>query len=1136
MSANCLEVDQAAYITLEAALKALNPEVIQQIHSVESIIASVDKSLVSKQINFNKTGNKGIFMGIWVNQLYYNNTQSYKLTIDEISENGTVGSRYFLTLHSKSAEEWHNNATVKSITKGVGKGLIIFQHIPYQIKSQNIEFHMIPSANGPWMKVLNYFSSYVDAKSEQYVYTPLFDAEKFMAVEQKQKMKCHLYGVIHSIIFKPKEGKQGKGQGMYVIVDPSCYENMIKQREYCMHVFSSSLAAFPKIEIGDIIRLHRAWAEIRPRDGLTDFRVFREDDLVVFPWNDEEKPRCSAGRFTFTKEDVEHVKYLKNWSLERYRQQKDVQRITEEAKNRNPITLSDIKPNENFNLPCRVVSYFAENHGVAIWVEDGTRCSLTTISDANIAPYDSQQTQVVDQGCSRICIRCSKHLLGTIKLEPQMFLYLRDVAPTVQMAAGIDITQFEIKGDIEVLPLNTRYHISLTQRLEKVETTTEAVQMGTLEVGEDIMELDDEMEQHPPENRPIGEESVGNQPGKDFASSPAIETADMVIDPIPHPIQPAIAQNAKDTTDVQKDHIASSGEGSTDRAMKEIPSDFFDPFSPPRQELIRQDYEREKQRLRRLIDPAFDELAHMEGSPVISRPLVKSQNLASLEDMTFSQVVASTQKPPRFQSDTEESNDADESSFSTSLEIRNAQPILSPAESPISFDVKKGESQNLSQSPAFQKHSRDTRSASRSISPHPAFRAVNEVLEIKTNCRSKADDLSESENQMNTSIDVPLFRTRPSKGDQIIVTAKARAKKTKNKQVAEIVTFDNGQQEELVLFGNQSKIVKESMVEKKNAGKMTDSFPRKKRRDSGGSSSSDSIVEIVQENCCEEMSQESDMESIVILDPLSQMDLEKIFCAVEEAHFAKKYLQNLEEMNIVQPGDRFRITARICELLPKACLPASDDPVGLKSLIVAFCLECRHLWQYNQFIDSVSERVWQPRTQPSASSVEDGETENVVINYLCSREDHARNIRMLIDGSSSIDDYEFDENIFLDRSYDYICPLCNSNGISHSLCTLKPSFFFRVHATQLIEKINSQNSTCIHILASGIHAEYFFGTKADHVLRSKDIWNRAEQRISKLVQNQQPLTLGLLRCQDNPSEILLEFTKNVFAVNHLLPW
>lgn len=72
MRANCLEVNQAAYITLKAALKTLDPDVMRQICSVKSIISSVDMSLVSKQINFIKTGNKGIFMVIsWSNSMNY---------------------------------------------------------------------------------------------------------------------------------------------------------------------------------------------------------------------------------------------------------------------------------------------------------------------------------------------------------------------------------------------------------------------------------------------------------------------------------------------------------------------------------------------------------------------------------------------------------------------------------------------------------------------------------------------------------------------------------------------------------------------------------------------------------------------------------------------------------------------------------------------------------------------------------------------------------------------------------------------------------------------------------------------------------------------------------------------------------
>lgn len=105
---------------------------------------------------------------------------------------------------------------------------------------------------------------------------------------------------------------------MYLLVDPSCYENMIKVREYRAHIFCSSVSVFPTINKGDVIRLHRVITERRPKDGLSDFRIYREADFVIFPWNDNETPR-SVGRFTFTEEDFAYVKRLKTWSLERYR-------------------------------------------------------------------------------------------------------------------------------------------------------------------------------------------------------------------------------------------------------------------------------------------------------------------------------------------------------------------------------------------------------------------------------------------------------------------------------------------------------------------------------------------------------------------------------------------------------------------------------------------------------------------------------------------------------------------------------------------------------------------------------------------------------------------------------------------------
>ena len=129
----------------------------------------------------------------------------------------------------------------------------------------------------------------------------------------------------------------------------------------------------------------------------------------------------------------------------------------------------------------------------------------------------------------------------------------------------------------------------------------------------------------------------------------------------------------------------------------------------------------------------------------------------------------------------------------------------------------------------------------------------------------------------------------------------------------------------------------------------------------------------------------------------------------------------------------------------------------------------------------------------------------------------------------NMDAFESDDSVTMDRSYSFICPMCKSRGIPHVLCALKPSFFFRLHAT-------GNDSKCLHILASGLHAEYFLGTKADHVLRSEEIWKRAEKRIAKLVGSKKPLVLALRRYEANPDEIYLENTINVYSSNHLLPW
>ena len=94
-------------------------------------------------------------------------------------------------------------------------------------------------------------------------------------------------------------------------------------------------------------------------------------------------------------------------------------------------------------------------------MEDGTRCSLFTCSDQTLQPYDSQLTQDVCNNCLRICVRCSKTLIRNVApLQHNMLLYLRHVETSVQFSSLLvgNVAQFEVKGGVELLPINTRLH------------------------------------------------------------------------------------------------------------------------------------------------------------------------------------------------------------------------------------------------------------------------------------------------------------------------------------------------------------------------------------------------------------------------------------------------------------------------------------------------------------------------------------------------------------------------------------------------------------------------------------------------------------------------------------------------------
>lgn len=114
---------------------------------------------------------------------------------------------------------------------------------------------------------------------------------------------------------------------------------------------------------------------------------------------------------------------------------------------------------------------FDEGDGVALWVEDGTRCPLLTSSI--VTDYNSQETDMVEGNVYQIRIRTHKEkILCKEPLEPaKSLLFLREVHPTVMAKTDEgNIIQFEVMGHVEILPPTpvTRYVKSLTQRLGKV--------------------------------------------------------------------------------------------------------------------------------------------------------------------------------------------------------------------------------------------------------------------------------------------------------------------------------------------------------------------------------------------------------------------------------------------------------------------------------------------------------------------------------------------------------------------------------------------------------------------------------------------------------------------------------------------
>ena len=130
--------------------------------------------------------------------------------------------------------------------------------------------------------------------------------------------------------------------------------------------------------------------------------------------------------------------------------------------------LQDIVVGKTFDLACRLVACFDEGNGMALWVQDGTRCPLFTSSDSMLQPYNSQETQDICNNCLTVCVRSRKSLLNDINLVPkQTLIYLRNVQTSISYCSPSvgDVVLFEVKGSVELLDTTCACYHSLVERL-----------------------------------------------------------------------------------------------------------------------------------------------------------------------------------------------------------------------------------------------------------------------------------------------------------------------------------------------------------------------------------------------------------------------------------------------------------------------------------------------------------------------------------------------------------------------------------------------------------------------------------------------------------------------------------------------
>jgi hypothetical protein len=99
-----------------------------------------------------------------------------------------------------------------------------------------------------------------------------------------------------------------------------------------------------------------------------------------------------------------------------------------------------------------------------------------------------------------------------------MLLYLREVKPVVDPFPDITVVQFEIIGAIELLPLNTRYHISLMKRLAKAKVSIEDIEQNIQPT--EKMDVQTEIQQPSNQEQQVDLQPCREDPFDDIESLP----------------------------------------------------------------------------------------------------------------------------------------------------------------------------------------------------------------------------------------------------------------------------------------------------------------------------------------------------------------------------------------------------------------------------------------------------------------------------------------------------------------------------------------------------------------------------------------------------------------------------------------